>query len=72
MRPIPFTVTHKNIIKSIQRRFVKCALIGLGWANPYDLPQYAQRLLLLGMNILSDRRDAAEFAFLLKSMDGVI
>lgn len=68
----PFTITHKKRIESIQRRFVRFALRGLGWANPFDLPPYGQRLLLLDMNTLADRREAADFAFLLKLMDGVV
>lgn len=66
----PFNATHKNRIESIQKRFLIFALRNLGWADPYQLPSYESRLRLLGMNSLVERREVADFAFIVKLIEG--
>lgn len=64
----PHTEVQRKRIESIQKRFLKFALRNLGWADPFVLPSYESRLLLLDMNTLIDRRKAADTIFMHKLM----
>jgi hypothetical protein len=51
----PHQEVHSARIERIQHNFIRFALRGLGWtAQP--LPPYKSRCLLLGVEVLSDRR----------------
>jgi hypothetical protein len=53
---------HSARIERIQHNFIRFALQGLGWtAQP--LPLYESRYLLLGLEVLSDRRKIAAALF---------
>lgn len=51
-------------IEAIQRKFVRFALRNLPWSDPWNLPNYEDRCKLLGIDILSVRRDVAKASFL--------
>lgn len=52
----PHYVTHINRIESVQKQFLLFALRQLNWENRLILPPYRNRLLLLNLNTLEDRR----------------
>lgn len=68
----PYTMTHTKRIETIQRRFVRFTLQGHGWADPFALPPYKQRLFLLDLITLNNRREVANLEFVLKLFDGLI
>lgn len=61
---------HKQRIESIQKKFLKYALRNLGWKSGYvlpsRLPSYENRLTLLNMNSLAQRREINLVTFVLK------
>jgi hypothetical protein len=58
----PHQEVHSARIERIQHNFIRFALRGLGWtAQP--LPPYESRCLLLGLEVLSDRRKIAAALF---------
>ena len=50
----------------MQRRFVRYALRYLPWSDPLNLPPYANRCRLLGLDTLADRRNASNATFVAK------
>jgi hypothetical protein len=48
---------HKRRIKSVQWKFPRFALRGLGWSDPFNLPAYEDRCKLLNLQTLANRRD---------------
>jgi hypothetical protein len=50
-------MTHVNRIERVQRKFVRYALRGLGWADMYDLRPYVDRCALIRFETLT-RRDS--------------
>lgn len=68
----PHTAIQTNRIESIQKRFLLFALRGLGWSDPFSLPPYENRLLLLDMDSLLNRRKAADILFIDKIVTGRI
>ena len=59
-------------IEAIQKRFLRFALRGLPWTNVFNLPAYEDRLLLLNLNSLSDRRKVAKVLFIYRLLIGEI
>lgn len=59
----PKTLTDRNRIESIQRKFLLFALRNLNWRNGFQLPAYASRLNLLSMETLELRRRVADCMF---------
>jgi hypothetical protein len=53
---------HSARIERIQHNFIRFALRGLGWTTQ-PLPPYESRCLLLGLEVLSDRRKIAAALF---------
>jgi hypothetical protein len=39
----PNIEVHRRRIDSVQRKFLRFALRGLGWSDPFDLPAYEDR-----------------------------
>lgn len=73
MRPIleygsqvwsPYQDVHIKRIEAVQRRFIRFALRGLGWADPVHLPPYEDRLKLINLNTLQTRRMVADIVFM--------
>ena len=62
----PYQAVWSARIESVQRRFVRCALRHLPWSDPYNLPPYADRCRLLGLDTLADRRNASNAVFIAK------
>jgi hypothetical protein len=48
---------HRRRIESVQRKFLRFALRGLGWSDPFDLSAYEDRCKLLNLQTLANRRD---------------
>jgi hypothetical protein len=48
---------HRRRIESVQRKFLRFALRGLGWSDPFNLPAYEDRCNLLNLQTLANRRD---------------
>lgn len=47
-------------IESVQRRFIRYALRKLPWRDPFNLPSYESRCLMINLDTLQHRRDAAK------------
>jgi hypothetical protein len=58
----PHQEVHSARIERIQHNFIRFALRGLGWTTQ-PLPPYESRCLLLGLEVLSDRRKIAAALF---------
>jgi hypothetical protein len=58
----PHQEVHSAWIASIKDNFIRFALRGLGWTTQ-PLPPYESRCLLLGLEVLSDRRKIAAALF---------
>jgi hypothetical protein len=58
----PHQEFHSARIERIQHNFIRFALRGLSW-TPQPLPPYESRCLLLGLEVLSDRRRIAAALF---------
>lgn len=59
----PSYAIHIIRIESIQKKFLLFALQNLNWENRFILPPYKQRLLLLDMNTLENRREVLSSIF---------
>jgi hypothetical protein len=68
----PFTQIQINLIESVQKQFLLFALKGLGWNDPFILPSYESRLMLLNMDTLKNRRSLATASFMYKLTNGEI
>ena len=65
----PYTKELCNKIESIQNVF---ALRGLNWNDPFVLPNYEDRLKLINMNTLQDRRTILSSSFMYKLVNDEI
>lgn len=68
----PHYECHINKIESVQKQFLLFALSNLNWGNRFILPKYEERLLLLNMNTLIDRRKMLNSTFIFKILIGEI
>ena len=69
---MPFTQVQINKLESIQRQFLLFALRNLGWNDGYQLPKYEDRLKLLQLDTLNDRRILINASFMYKLLNGKI
>lgn len=53
----PHYLNGVNRIEAVQRRFIRYTLRRLPWNDPYRLPCYESRLMLIGLDTLSTRRN---------------
>lgn len=51
-------------IESIQHKFLRFGLRHLPWSNPHNLPSYEDRCKLIGLELLSVRRDVSKSLFI--------
>ncbi|XP_053691953.1 uncharacterized protein LOC128740439 [Sabethes cyaneus] len=68
----PFNANWIAKIETEQRRFVRYVLRFLPWRNEYQLPEYADRCQLLGIQTLERRRFEAQAVFVGKILSGEI
>ena len=68
----PFYSVHVNCIESVQKQFLLFALRGLGWHDQFILPPYQDRLQLLDMESLEDRRRRSDGVYMYKLMNELI
>lgn len=59
-------------VESVQRRFMRFALRKLPWLDPFRLPSYESRCLLIRLEPLSVRRDTARAMFIADILQGRI
>ena len=62
----PYQAVWCARFEAVQRRFVRYALRYLPWSDPHNLPPYADRCRLLGINTLTERRNASNSVFVAK------
>lgn len=68
----PFYNVHINRLESIQKQFLIFALRGLNWENRVVLPPYRNRLQLLNLMTLEDRRKMLSCCFVWNIVQGNI
>ena len=68
----PYTDIWTNRIESVQAKFLRFALRSLPWRDPVQLPPYASRCRLLGIDTLAKRRDVFRAVFVGKLLTGEI
>lgn len=68
----PFRDIDITRIESIQRKFLRFALRHLAWEDPLRLPPYENRLLLIDLRSLKDRRFVADVVFVHQIINGAI
>lgn len=68
----PYYNNHIGRIESIQKQFLLFALNSLNWSDRLHPPPYANRLLLLNMLTLQQRRTMASIIFLFKLLCGEV
>lgn len=68
----PHQLTWSLRMESVQRRFIRTALRNLPWRNPLNLPPYADRCRLLGLDTLDYRRKIQQAAFVAKLLNGEV
>lgn len=68
----PYQDIHISRIEGIQRRFLRFALQCLPWDNPLILPAYRDRLQLLNLTSLQERREIADILFIHRLLSGSI
>ena len=69
---MPFTQNQINALESVQKQFLLFALRNLGWNNGYELPKYEDRLKLMNLDTLSDRRIMINASFMYKLLNGKV
>ena len=62
----PYQAVWSSRFEAVQRRFVRYALRYLPWSDPLNLPPYANRCRLLGLDTLAERRNASNATFVAK------
>lgn len=62
----PYQAVWIARFEAVQRRFVRYALRYLPWSDPLNLPPYADRCRLLGLDTLVERRNASQAVFVAK------
>lgn len=65
----PYQTTWIERLERIQRRFVRFALRLLPWSDRTNLPPYADRCRLLGIDTLEQRRSIQQEVFVVKIMN---
>lgn len=60
----PYYQNENQRLESIQRKFVRFALRFLNWRNPYNLPSYKSRCMLINLELLQARRELAKACFI--------
>lgn len=68
----PSCRTHVHRLEAVQKRFLRFSLRGLPWINPFILPPYEDRLKLLSLQSLEQRRTNAQVVFAMDCMLGRI
>lgn len=68
----PHCVSWQLRIERVQRRFIRLALKDLPWRDPFNLPPYADRCRLLGLNTLHSRRRIQQAVTIAKIINGEI
>ena len=66
----PFCKNQVIRLESIQKQFLLYALRRMNWADRFQLPAYKQRLNLLQMLTLEERRSLAQAIFITKIING--
>lgn len=66
----PYYAIDVNRIESLQRRFIRFALRGLPWEDNFHLPSYEDRLKLLDLPTLSNRRRMCDIVLLTQAYNG--
>lgn len=66
----PYHEVHIKRIEDVQRRFVRFALRGLGWNDPFHLPPYGDRLRIINLQTLEKRRKVADIVFVHQTISG--
>ena len=59
-------------LERVQKRFLRVALRNLPWRDPANLPPYADRCRLLGLETLEHRRKVQQALFIAKLLNGDI
>lgn len=68
----PFYKVHSDRIEAVQKRFLRFALRRLNWNNQLILPPYENRLKLLNMSTLQERREFSGIVFIHQILNGGI
>jgi hypothetical protein len=69
---MPFYDVHIIWIERVQRKFVRNALLVLGWTDMYDPPPYVDRCTLIRLETLTGRRSDACVMFVFDVLSGRI
>ena len=69
---MPYTKELCNKIESVQKQFLLFALRNLNWNDPFVLPHYEDRLTLISMQTLQDRRTILTSSFMYKLVNDEI
>lgn len=62
----PYQAVWSGRFEAVQRKFVRYALRYLPWSDPLNLPPYADRCRLLGLDTLAKRRNISQVVFVAK------
>lgn len=68
----PFYDVHRSRIEAVQHNFVRFALKGLPWTDPYNLPPYEHRIQLLHIQSLLQRRVNNDIVFIHQLLSGAL
>lgn len=68
----PYYKCHSDRIESIQKRFLRYCLKNLNWIDPVTLPPYRDRLRLIDLPLLTERREYLGLSFIVKILNGQI
>jgi hypothetical protein len=67
---LEFRGDFRFMMERVQRRFIRYALLGLGWTDMHDLPPYEDRCILLYLDTLWKRRSIACVMFIFDVLSG--
>lgn len=68
----PYYQNETQRIEAVQRKFVRFALRHLRWRDPFNLPSYESRCLLINLELLEARRNVAKACFVGDLLQGNI
>ena len=68
----PYYQNEVQRIEAIQRKFIRFALRHLRWSDPYNLPSYKSRCMLINLELLDERRNVAKACFIGDLLQGNI
>lgn len=68
----PHQLTWSLRLEGVQRKFIRFALRNLPWRDPHNLPAYADRCRLLGLDTLERRRKIQQATFIAKLLNGEV